>query len=178
MKTVLLLVLALLVTSPVFAQEALIELIRSDVRTQKIAILTMAMNLSEEDQAIFWPLQREHENELVGISDYRIKLIREYGANYTIMTEEKAAELAEKVLLVDGLRSDLKKNTYAKMAEALSSIKALRFLQVEGQIQLLIDLGIIQEVPLIYKAGDEPPQDTAVDMDMKGSGTEEKGSGM
>ena len=49
-----------MLASPGFAgaQERLIELMRSDLRTEKVAILTESMAFSEDDAEVFWPIYR------------------------------------------------------------------------------------------------------------------------
>ena len=56
------------------------ELLRSDLRAQKIAIITEVMEFTEAEDAKFWPVYREYETELAKINDDRIALIKEYAA--------------------------------------------------------------------------------------------------
>ena len=65
----------------VSAQESYLELLRQDIRTQKVAIVTQAMQLSDEDGAKFWPIYREFDNESMKLGDTYIALIKKYGEN-------------------------------------------------------------------------------------------------
>ena len=125
------------------------ELLRSDIKTQKVAIYTQLMDLDEKESAAFWPIQREYEVELAGIGDQKLALIQEYGRHYADMTDEKADELAKKALDLDQKRLDLRKKYYERFKKALSPITAARFLQIENQILLLIDLQIASSLPII-----------------------------
>src|SRR3982750_524852 len=49
-----------------------VELLRTDVRAQKVAILTELMDLSDTEDAVFWPIYREYAVELAKINDDRI----------------------------------------------------------------------------------------------------------
>src|SRR5262249_30442010 len=40
------------------------ELLRSDVRAQKVAIITQVMDFTEAEDAAFWPIYREYDLEM------------------------------------------------------------------------------------------------------------------
>ena len=152
MKKILFIIIALfLVNTVAYGGEvkAYIELLKSDMRTQKIAVITEAMQLTDEGASAFWPIHREYEIELSRIIDDRIELIKNYAQNYDNLTDEKARKLAKKVFTIEKRRTKLKKKYFKKFEKALSAIIAARFIQVENQINLLIDLQIASELPLI-----------------------------
>jgi hypothetical protein len=125
------------------------ELLRSDIRAQKSAILTELMEFTEGDDAKFWPIYREYEAELVKINDRRLALIKEYAANFAKMTDDVADRLARGALDVEGRRNDLKLRYYERFKSALGAKSAARFLQVENQMLLLLDLQIAASLPLV-----------------------------
>ena len=125
------------------------DLLRSDVRAQKIAILTELMEFSESEDAKFWPVYREYETALAKINDDRLGLIKEYAANYASLTDTVADRLARGALDVEARRQDLKRRYYERFASVLSPKTAARFLQVENQILLLLDLQIAASLPLV-----------------------------
>lgn len=118
------------------------ELLRSDVRAQKIAILTEVMGFTEQEDAAFWPIYREYELEMSKLGDERLALIREFAASFSTLNDDVAAKLGAKALELETRRNAAKAQCYEKVKAALSPRTALRFLQVEHQLQLLIDLQI------------------------------------
>ena len=54
------------------------ELLRSDVRTQKVAILTEVVGFTEAEDKAFWPIYREYDAEMSNLGDERVSLIAEY----------------------------------------------------------------------------------------------------
>ena len=70
------------------------ELLRSDVRAEKVAILTEVMEFTEAEDKVFWPIYREYETELAKINDDRIALIKEYALGYETLTDATADGLA------------------------------------------------------------------------------------
>ena len=73
---------------------AYVELLRSDLRSQKVAIITDIMQFSEAEDAKFWPVYREYETELSAVNDDRIALIKEYADAYGNITDAIADRLA------------------------------------------------------------------------------------
>ena len=127
---------------------AYVQLMRSDIRAQKVAIITEVMDFSEEEDAKFWPVYREYEAELGKINDARLSLINDYATNYDTLTDAVADRLAKGALDVEGQRTALKTKYYDRFKSALSAKTAARFLQVENQILLLLDLQIASALPL------------------------------
>ena len=125
------------------------DLLRSDIRAQKSAILTEMMEFTESEDAKFWPIYREYEAELMKINDERLTLIKEYADNYEKMTDAVADRLARGALDVEGRRNALKTRYYDRFKTALSPRTAARFLQVENQILLLLDLQIAASLPIV-----------------------------
>jgi hypothetical protein len=61
--------------------KAYVNLLRSDLKRDKVAILTELMSLTPEESTKFWPVYNEYDKELTKISDERIALIRKYAEN-------------------------------------------------------------------------------------------------
>jgi hypothetical protein len=124
------------------------ELLRSDLRAQKIAILTEVMGFTEAEDKAFWPIHREYDAEMAKLGDERVALIAEYAANYEKLTDQVADALASKALNLERQRQAVKAKYYERFKTALSPRTALRFLQVEHQLLLLIDLQISAALPI------------------------------
>jgi hypothetical protein len=130
---------------------AYIELLRADVKAQKTGILTQIMQLNDEQAEKFWPIYREYDFELQTLNDRKLAGIQEYAKNYQNMTDDKADELAKLALELENQRNDLKKKYYEKFREQLGGIIAARFLQVENQMLMVIDLQIASSLPIVEK---------------------------
>jgi len=125
------------------------ELLRSDVRSQKVAIITEMMDFTEAEDAAFWPVYREYDVELSALSDRRVQLIADYAKNYQSLTDESADRIARGALDFEAKRSALKAKYFDKVKAALSAKQAARFLQVENQLLLIIDLQISALLPIV-----------------------------
>jgi hypothetical protein len=125
------------------------ELLRSDVRAQKVAIITEVMGFSEAEDAAFWPIYREYDLEMSKLGDERVALISEYASNYSKLTDAIAEKLASRALDLEARRQAVKAKCYERVKAVLSPRTALRFLQVEHQLLLVIDLQISASLPIV-----------------------------
>jgi hypothetical protein len=131
------------------AQDDFIELLRQDLKTQKVAIITETMDFTEEESNVFWPVFRKYDFEVTKLGDEELALIKDYAEHYEKMTDEKALELGERSIKIDEKLLKLRKKYYKEFQKVLPAIKATRFMQVDNQMNLLIDLQIASELPLV-----------------------------
>jgi hypothetical protein len=128
---------------------AYVELLRSDIRSEKIEILTELMAFTADEDTKFWPIYREYDTELSALNDQRVKLIADYSQNYDAMTDAAADRIATGALDFEAKRSALKAKYYGRMKAALSAKTAARFLQIENQLLMLLDLQISASLPIV-----------------------------
>ena len=159
MKKLFVVLALLLVAKTAYAQEQYAELLMSDIKTQKVAVLTEAMALEEAQSEPFWQIYRDYDYELSAIVDQRIALIKDYAANFSTMTDEKADDLAKTSLKIEGDRSKLRQKYYKKFAKEVSPLVGARWLMIERTINNLMDLQIAAEAPLIQKGWESPPDE-------------------
>jgi hypothetical protein len=124
------------------------ELLRSDVRAQKVAIITEVMGFTEAEDKVFWPIYREYDGEMAKLGDERVALIADYTKAYATLTDATADQLVSRALDLEARRQALKVKYYGKVKTALTPRTAMRFLQVEHQLLLLIDLQISAALPI------------------------------
>jgi hypothetical protein len=149
MKLVMLVVVLACVAAPVFAQRDLIEIMRSDLRTEKTAIVSRAMQLTEAQAEAFWPVYKEYEAEFIKLNDERLVLIKDYAAVYDTMTDEAAKSLTDRSFKLQEARHKTLKKYVGKMGKALDPKVAARWGQVEMALSSVIDLQVASELPLL-----------------------------
>lgn len=129
--------------------EAYIDLLRKGVRQQKAEIMGAVMVLSADDAAKFWPIYSEYDAELIKLNDQRVANIKEYARIYDSMTDEKADDLIQKSLAYQKERAELLARTYDRVKQAVGAATAARFVQIEHQLLLIIDLQIASSLPVV-----------------------------
>jgi hypothetical protein len=121
---------------------------RKDVRSQKSAIMDTVMQLDPDQAAKFWPIYRDYDAELKKLNDLRVANIKEYANSYNNLTDAKADELIQNAISYQKQRMELLARYYDRVKESLGAVTAARFVQVEQQLLLIIDLQIDSSLPI------------------------------
>ena len=124
------------------------ELLRSDVRAEKTAIMTEVMEFTDAQASAFWPIYREYDTEMASLGDERVANVADYAAHFDAMTDDVADRLAGKALDLQARRAAAQGRLYERLKKAIGAATALRALQVEHQLQLIIDLQIAAALPI------------------------------
>ena len=135
-----------------------IELLRSDIRQQKAQIMGSVLKLDVDEAAKFWPIYSEYDAESTKLNNLRLANIQEYARNYDQMTDAKADELIQNALDYRKRRAELLAKYYGRVKASLGSVQAARFLQIEDQMLMIIDLQITSSLPLVKEASGTQPK--------------------
>ncbi len=142
----------LIMAALVYAQgDAYLELVRSDLKTEKKAIIVNVMELTDAESNVFWPIYREYEAERDKLGDRTIALLKDYVNNYDKLTDQKAEELVKESFKIRKEKLKLKEKYFKKMKKALSPKRAAQWLQLENQLDTILDFQIAEQLPLIQK---------------------------
>jgi hypothetical protein len=132
--------------------QAYIQLLRSDLKASKRTLIKESMQLTESQAAAFWPLYNQYDVEQTRLGDQKLALIQDYAKNFMNMTDAKADQLASRALELDDQRQALRKKYYDLFKKALPTVLVVRFFQLENQIELVADLQIAANLPIIEEA--------------------------
>ncbi len=151
MKTLLVILLSCVLSITVNAQtdNDYLEVARDVLKTEKKAVIAEAMDLSEEESTVFWPLYNEYQGKLYLVQNKRIAIIKDFAMNYESLSDEKADELYTGALAYQSELLKLEKSYYKKFKKIIAVGKAARFFQLENKIETLIDAELAMELPLI-----------------------------
>ena len=125
------------------------ELMRRDIRTQKVALITELMNFTEDQDNKFWPVYRQYETELGRVYDAKLELIEKYAETFATLTDAQADELVAKWFEIESRRGALRQKYYAALKKAITPLVAARALQIENQLDLIVDLQVAAELPVV-----------------------------
>ena len=148
--SVLVLVSMVLMVGAALAQgpEQYIEMLRSDLKTERVAIITEAMDFTPEEGEVFWPIYREYELAASKIGDRRIALIKEFAANFDTMTDEVAEDLIKTSFKINEDTLKLEKKYIKKYMKVLPAKRVARYAQIDHRINMLIDIQVAASLPL------------------------------
>ena len=147
----LLLVLTLLFTTTAVAQDDLnewIQMLKQDLKAQKKEAITKGMQtFTDEEAKRFWPIYDAYNTELENFLDARVALLKAYADDYDSMTDAKATDLLNRRISIQKQRGLLDEKYRKQFATALSPRRLVRFYQIEHQLELLIELKAVSEIP-------------------------------
>ena len=143
--------LIVLMSASLYAQTAdtYLELLRSDIKNKRKTVVAVAMNLNELQDEKFWPIYSEFEAEWNKLADVKVGIIKEYAANIETLTDEVADDLIQKSYDLEEDKLDVEKKYYEKVKDQLGAKQAGKFIQVVSRLNMLINIQIAAELPLI-----------------------------
>ncbi len=145
------LVFALAVALPLSAQsqDETIELARSVVQTERMAVVAANLGLSDAESAVFWPLYTEYRAAVDQAVDVRVALLEKFFAIQETLTDEEASALLDDFLKYEKDLLNVRTTYARKMRKVLSGRTVARFFQIENKMDAVIEYEMASEVPLI-----------------------------
>ena len=126
------------------------EVRREVLKTEKKAVVAEAMQFTDAESAVFWPLYSEYNEKMHVLNTKLYKLIKEYAEYYgDKMTNEKAVEIWTNNMQIETELAKLERTYFKKFQGILSGKKAARYLQLENKIKALINAELAVEIPLM-----------------------------
>ncbi|HXY52021.1 MAG TPA: hypothetical protein VEI01_21420 [Terriglobales bacterium] len=128
-----------------------IQILRADIRSDKTKIMADQMQLSDTEGKAFWPIYNEYDQELSKLNDERVALLKEYANSYDTLTDQQVQSLADRSFALQKKRVDLRQKYFKKMSKAVSPKTAARFVQVEDRVDMLLNLQLAANLPMVQK---------------------------
>jgi hypothetical protein len=126
-----------------------IQMLRSDLRSQKKQIIAQNMTLTDAQAEKFWPVYDAYTQDLVKLNDTRFALIKQYAESYNTMTDAQANDLMKKQIALDKSYVQLRESWVPKIEKVLSAKQTALFFQLDRRVGLLVDLQLASAVPLV-----------------------------
>lgn len=149
MKIITLLAFALLSLN-VFAQsQTEAEMIKTFMKAEKKALVAENMQLSDEKATAFWAIYDAYEVERSALSAKKGDIATMYVENFNNLDASKVDEIVNSAISNQMTDAKLMKKYYKKMKKELGEKSALRFFMIEQQIQLILKVGVWEQLPLV-----------------------------
>ena len=126
-----------------------IQLLRSDVQASKNEIITATMQFTDAESTAFWPVYRDYARDQQVIADERLKLVKDYAANYDTLDDPKAKDMVQRMINVEDKTLNMREDYWPKFMKALGAKRAAKFYQVDNRLSLIITLQLTVAIPLI-----------------------------
>ena len=126
-----------------------IDLLRKDIRSQKKQIIAANVQLTDAEAQAFWPVYDQYTADLVKTNNDKYALIKEYAQSYDTMTDAQADDWTKRVLQLDANVAALRLKYLPAFHKVLSPKKTALYEQVERKTQMLIDVQLALQIPLV-----------------------------
>ena len=127
---------------------AVLQLERSNVRSQKRVIIRKSISLNTEQSKNFWPIYDKYEASVIKLNDQRLALIMDYVNHREDLSAEKATELINSAMQLQQQKQELKRTYVTDLGKVLTAKQALRLLLLENQFDVEIEAQIAAQIPL------------------------------
>jgi hypothetical protein len=134
---------------PVTSIDQDISMLRKDLRSQRKQIIAANMSLTSEEAEKFWPVYEQYVGELVQINNTKYDLIKQYVQSSGSLTTDQADGSVKKWLGVDESVAQLRTKYFPIFRKVLSAQNTALFYQLDRRVQLMIDLQLASQLPLI-----------------------------
>jgi len=129
--------------------DADIQLLRQDIQSERKKIVAANLPLSSAEATKFWPVYDQYMGEMKKVNDERYALIKDYAQSYHTMTDAQAGDLMKRSLSLDSDSNQLRMKYIPEFEKVVSPKKTAMFFQIDKRIDLLLNLQIASEVPLV-----------------------------
>ncbi len=137
-------------TAPAAAQvRSEIELTRQQIQTERQALVTAGMELTDEQAKAFWPVYREYRAELAPIGDRRVELIMGYAEKYGSVTDEYAQKMLDEHLNIQQAALEIQRKYVPRFLAALPAVKVARFYQLENKLDAVVNYDLAMSIPVL-----------------------------
>lgn len=145
---------ALLAGPAAFAQDKPADnmaLLLEKVRADKKLLVATNMEMTEPEAAAFWPVYDAYQKELAVLNGRTRTLITNYAELYNqeAVTDDKAKQLLDEALAIEGAELDLRKSYVSKFGKVLPASKVARYYQIENKIRSAVKADLAGAIPLV-----------------------------
>jgi hypothetical protein len=129
--------------------DANIELMRQDIRSQRKKIVAANMPLTDIEATKFWPVYDRYIADSIKVNDVRYALIKEYAQAYQTITDEQADSFIKRWLALDQDNTQLRLKYIPEFEKVISRQKTATFFQIDRRVGMMIELQLSSQVPLL-----------------------------
>jgi hypothetical protein len=156
--------LALLVSPRLFAIDPTVVDVEGEFKAFAIGIeaereqaIRDNLPLTDAQARDFWPLYQEYRVAIGNVGDREIRILTDYVELYRSgdISDEEAKILLEAALETDAEDVHVRHKYMTKLLEVLPAKTVARFYQLENRLDVLAQMAIMKEIPLMEASKDQ-----------------------
>jgi hypothetical protein len=123
---------------------------RELVQAERVAVITEEMHFTAEENESFWPLYEEYHQKMLVVQDRYAELVADFVGKYYDykLTDADARKILSDYFVIKDDLLKIQKSYVSKFEKIMSSIKVMRFYQLENKIAADIDAALALMIPL------------------------------
>jgi hypothetical protein len=133
-----------------------VEVMRSDLKTDRKALIAEQMALTDQESNAFWPLYRSYRDEVDRANDTVVNLLLEYADLYPNVPDAKATEMLKSYAKTEEKLFSIRKKYLKKFSKILPPSKLFRFAQLDNRLDLSTRVGMAVSIPLMPGGAPQP----------------------
>jgi hypothetical protein len=125
------------------------EILREKVRADKKLVVATALNLTEGEAKVFWPVYNAYQSDMITYYNRVSKLLDTFAQAYGSMTDEAATRLLGEFLALETDHVAILKAYAPRFRRVLPPVKVARLYQIENKMRALVNYELAREIPLV-----------------------------
>jgi len=126
-----------------------IALLRKNLHDQRKQIIAANLTLTNSEAEKFWPIYDQYIGELVKINDTKYALLKQYVQASGSLSDDQADASVKQWLGIDESVTQLRTKYVPMFRKVLTAKNTALFWQLDRRLQLMIDLQVASQLPLI-----------------------------
>lgn len=126
-----------------------IEVLRSELRTDRKVLVAEQMQFTEQEGQAFWPIYGSYRAEVDRVNDRLVELMLEYADLYPEVPDQRANQMLKELAKIDTNLLSLKRKYIKKLGKVLPASKVFRFAQIDNRQDLAIRMTLAVYVPVL-----------------------------
>ena len=124
------------------------ELLVSQIQTDKRAVVLAAMQMTDAEVAAFTPIYDKYQADMKKQFERAVEMLNKFAANYGSMTDDAAKDIMKDWFELRDERNAVMKKYAKQMGRALPPTKVLQWVQVENKLNALLDVQAASVIPV------------------------------
>ena len=124
-------------------------LLREKVRADKKLVVATALQLTEAEAGVFWPVYDAYQRDMIEHYDRVVKLLEDYAKAYEAMTDATATQLLGEFVALEANHVAVLTKYVPRFQSVLPPRKVARFYQVENKLRALLSYDLARDIPLL-----------------------------
>jgi len=125
-----------------------VELLISQIQTDKRAIVLRTLDLNDAQVAKFTPIYDAYQAEMKVLMERSGAMLDKFAANFGSMTDDAAREILKEALKLRDDRNATMRKYAKKLERELPAVKVLQWVQIENKLNTLLDVQAAAVIPI------------------------------